>query len=207
MMRTDNEQDQEVTPLAIKDIRLAATAFSGRDLIGDTMEKIVFIGRSNVGKSSFINKILNRKNVARTSSKPGKTVSINYYLINRVCYFVDLPGYGYARISKKESDRVRKLISTFFETVKNVKLVVLLIDSRRGFLDSDLEILSKIINKGLKMLTVLTKSDKLRNSELVIQKENLQNKFGLKVITFSIKSDDNDKREEILKFLNKAIME
>jgi len=74
-------------------------------------------------------------------------------------------------------------------------------------LDPDLEILSKIINKGLKMLTVLTKSDKLRNSELVIQKENLQNKFGLKVITFSIKSADNDKREEILKFLNKAIME
>jgi len=207
MMRTESEQDQEVTPLKIKDIQLAATAFSGRDLIGDTMEKIVFIGRSNVGKSSFINKILNRKNVARTSSKPGKTVSINYYLINRVCYFVDLPGYGYAKISKKESDRVRKLISTFFETVKNVKLVVLLIDSRRGFLESDLEILSKIINKGLKMLTVLTKSDKLRNSELVIQKENLQKKFGLKVITFSIKSADNDKREEILKFLNKAIME
>ena len=74
-------------------------------------------------------------------------------------------------------------------------------------MSSDLEILSKIINKGLKMLTVLTKSDKLRNSELVIQKENLQNKFGLKVITFSIKSAENDKREEILKFLNKAIME
>lgn len=207
MMRTEIEQDQAVSPLKIKDIQLAATAFSGKDLIGDTMEKIVFIGRSNVGKSSFINKILNRKNVARTSSKPGKTVSINYYLINRVCYFVDLPGYGYAKISKKESERVRKLISTFFETVKNVKLVVLLIDSRRGFLSSDLEILSKIINKGLKMLTVLTKSDKLRNSELVIQKENLQNKFGLKVITFSIKSAENDKREEILKFLNKAIME
>lgn len=207
MKRTDNEQDQELTPLKIKDIQLAATAFTARDLIGDTMEKIVFIGRSNVGKSSFINKILNRKHVARTSSKPGKTVSINYYLINRVCYFVDLPGYGYAKISKKESERVRSLISTFFETVKNVKLVVLLIDSRRGFLAPDLEILSKIINKGLKMLTVLTKSDKLRNSELVIQKENLQNKFGLKVITFSIKSADNDKREEILKFLNKAIME
>ncbi len=206
-MHVDNQQHREETPLKIKDIQLAATAFTGRDLIRDTVEKIVFIGRSNVGKSSFINKILNRKKIARTSSKPGKTVSINYYLINRMCYFVDLPGYGYAKISKKESQRVRSLISTFFETVENVKLVVLLIDSRRGFSDSDLEILPKIINKGLKLLTVLTKSDKLRNSELVIQKEKLQNKFGLKVIAFSIKSTDNDQREEILKFLNKAIME
>lgn len=206
-MNTDKEQNKEETPLKIKDIQLAATAFTARDLIRDEMSKIVFIGRSNVGKSSFINKILNRKKIARTSSKPGKTVSINYFLINQMCYFVDLPGYGYAKISKKESQRVRTLISSFFETVENVKLVVLLIDSRRGFLPSDLEILSKIINKGLKMLTVLTKSDKLRNSELVIQKEKLQNQFGLKVITFSIKSADNDQREEIMKFLNKAIME
>jgi GTP-binding protein len=193
--------------LKIKDIQLAATVFSAKDLIEDTLGKIVFIGRSNVGKSSFINKMINRKNFARTSSKPGKTVSINYYLINKMVYFVDLPGYGYARISKRESQRVRTLISTFFEKVGNVKLVVLLIDSRRGFMDSDIEILSKIINKGLRMLTVLTKSDKLRNSELVIQKKNLQNKYGLKVIAFSTKSADNEKREEVLKYINKALME
>jgi GTP-binding protein len=201
------EQDNLDTPLKIRDIQLAATAFNVKDLIRDDIGKIVFIGRSNVGKSSFINKILNRKNVARTSSKPGKTVSINYYLINQSVYFVDLPGYGYAKISRKESQRVQMLISDFFEKVKNVKLVVLLIDSRRGFMASDLEILSKIINKEFKLLTVLTKSDKLRTSELVIQREHLQNKFGLKVITFSIKSADIDTREEILKFLNKAIME
>lgn len=201
------EQDKVNTPLKIKDIQLAATAFNVKDLIRDDTGKIVFIGRSNVGKSSFINKVLNRKNVARTSSKPGKTVSINYYLINQSVYFVDLPGYGYAKISKTESQRVKTLISDFFEKVKNVKLVVLLIDSRRGFLDSDLEILSKIINKEFKLLTVLTKSDKLRTSELVIQREHLQNKYGLKVIAYSIKSADLDKREEILKFLNKAIME
>ncbi len=193
--------------LKIKDIQLGATVFSAKDLIEDTLGKIVFIGRSNVGKSSFINKMINRKNFARTSSKPGKTVSINYYLINKMVYFVDLPGYGYARISKRESQRVRTLISTFFEKVGNIKLVVILIDSRRGFMDSDIEILSKIINKGFRMLTVLTKSDKLRNSDLVIQKNNLQNKYGLKVIAFSIKSADNEKREEVLKYINKALME
>lgn len=193
--------------LKIKDIQLAATVFTVKNLIEDSLGKIVFIGRSNVGKSSFINKMINRKNFAKTSSTPGKTISINYYLINEMCYFVDLPGYGYARISKKERHRVRTLISTFFEKAENVKLVVILIDSRRGFMDSDIEILSKIINKGFRMLTILTKSDKLRNSELVIQKKNLQNKYGLNVIAFSIKSADNEKREKILKYINKALME
>ena len=193
--------------LKIRDIQLSATVFTVKNLVEDSLGKIVFIGRSNVGKSSFINKMINRKNFARTSSRPGKTISINYYLINKMCYFVDLPGYGYARISKKERQRVRTLISTFFEKAENVKLVVILIDSRRGFMDSDIEILSKIINKGFRMLTVLTKSDKLRNSELVIQKKNLQNQYGLNVIAFSIKSADDEKREKILKYINKALME
>jgi GTP-binding protein len=193
------------TILTIKDIQLAATAFSGKQLVNDTLSKIVFIGRSNVGKSSLINKLINRKTFAKTSATPGKTVSINYYLVNGMFYFVDLPGYGYAKISKKESQRVRTLIAAFFEKVKNVKLVVILIDARRGFMDPDIKILTKILNKGFRMLTVLTKSDKLRNSELLIQKNNLQNTFGLKVVTFSIKA--NEKREDILKHINQAIME
>jgi GTP-binding protein len=191
--------------LKIKAMDVAATAFSGKDLLSDSVEKIVFLGRSNVGKSSLINKLLNRRNFARTSSKPGKTVSINYYLINETFYFVDLPGYGYAKISKQETRRVQTLMSAFFETVKNVKLVMILIDSRRGFMDSDLENLAKIINKGFKLLTVLTKSDKLRNSELVIQKKNLKKNYGLNVVTFSKKSEDN--REEVLKYINQALME
>lgn len=194
--------------LKIKEVQLAATVFSRDQLIADDLPKIIFIGRSNVGKSSFINKIINRKNLARTSSTPGKTVSINYYLVNRQFYFVDLPGYGYARVSKSETQRIRELITDFFEKVKNARLTVLLIDSRRGFMNSDIEILSRILNKEFRMLTVLTKSDKLRNSELAIQKNNLQKEYGLKVITFSIKSKDIDeKREEILKQINQAIME
>ncbi|MDQ1350189.1 MAG: GTP-binding protein [Acidobacteriota bacterium] len=194
--------------LKIKEVQLAATVFARSNLIADDLPKIIFIGRSNVGKSSFINKIINRKNFAKTSSTPGKTVSINYYLINREFYFVDLPGYGYARVSKKEAQRVRELIATFFEKVKNARLIMMLIDSRRGFMASDIEILSRILNKEFRMLTVLTKSDKLRNSELVTQKNNLQKEYGLKVITFSIKSKDNDeKREEVLKQINQAIME
>lgn len=194
--------------LKIKEIQLAATVFVENNLISDDLPKIIFIGRSNVGKSSFINKLINRKNFARTSSSPGKTISINYYLINRKFYFVDLPGYGYARISQKEAQRIRRLITFFFEKTMNIRLVLILIDSRRGFMNSDIEILAKILNKEFRMLTVLTKSDKIKNSELAIQKNNLQKEYGLRVITFSIKSKDNyEKREEILKKINEAIME
>jgi GTP-binding protein len=191
--------------MKIKTSATARTVFSEKELMADDSKKIAFIGRSNVGKSSLINKLLNRKNLARTSSKPGKTVSVNYYFINESFYFVDLPGYGYAKISKKESQRVKALISSFFSTVQNLKLIVILIDSRRGFTDPDIEILSQLLDKKFKMLTVLTKSDKIGTSGLLNQKTNLQNKFGLKVISFSIKLNIN--REEILDNINEALME
>lgn len=138
-------------------------------------------------------------------TKPGKTVSINYFRINDQFFFVDLPGYGYAQISKQETQRVKSLLFDFFRLTEEVKLVILLIDSRRGFMDSDIEILSQIVEKKIKLLTVLTKSDKLRNSELFNQKKNLQEKFGLKVISFTIKSNQN--REEMLTLINTALTE
>jgi GTP-binding protein len=124
-----------------------------------------------VGKSSLLNRLFGRKNLAKTSSTPGKTRTLNFYRVNGAFYLVDLPGYGYARVSKKEVQRVKSLMSDFFRTVKQARLVVLLIDSRRGFMDSDLEILSQILDKKIKLLTVLTKSDKLRHSELNSQKK------------------------------------
>ncbi|MCK4760622.1 MAG: YihA family ribosome biogenesis GTP-binding protein [Candidatus Aminicenantes bacterium] len=191
--------------MKIKESKLERTSFNEKELINDDMSKIAFIGRSNVGKSSFINKILHRKNLARTSSKPGKTISINYYLINEEFYFVDLPGYGYAKIPKQERLRVRSLMTVFFENVKNLKLIVLLIDSRRGFTAPDLEILPQLLDKKFKMLTVLTKSDKIGSTELTNRKTNLKKKFGLRAISFSIKSDSN--KQEILNNINEALME
>jgi GTP-binding protein len=191
---------------------LERTSFTGKQLINDNSKKVIFAGRSNVGKSSLINALLGRKKLARTGSTPGKTVSINYYRVNTgngggsgYFYFVDLPGYGYARISKTESRRVRDLISDFFRTVEDAKLAVLLIDSRRGFMDSDREMISKILDKKIKLLTVLTKSDKLNNSELIGQKKVLQKKFGLNAVSFTIKSSQN--KEEMLNLINKALME
>lgn len=200
------------TRMKITGSSLERTSFTGKQLINDNSKKVLFIGRSNVGKSSLINALLGRKKLARTSSKPGKTISINYYRVNTnngissgYFYFVDLPGYGFAKISKTESRRVRDLISAFFRTVENAKLAVLLIDSRRGFMDSDLEMISQILDKKIKLLTVLTKSDKLQDSELIGQKKVLQKKFGLNAVSFTIKSNHN--KEEMLKLINKALME
>lgn len=191
--------------LKIKNSRLERTVFTVQQLKSDNIPKVIFVGRSNVGKSSFINKLLNRKNLARTSSKPGKTVSINYFLINEEIFFVDLPGYGYARIPKPETLRVKKLMTTFFETVENAKLVILLIDCRRGFMESDLGFLEQILAKKIKLLTVLTKSDKLKSTNLFNQKRDLQDKFGLNVMSFTVKS--NEDAVEILKHINQALTE
>jgi len=191
--------------LKIKNSQLDRTVFTEQQLKADDVPKIIFVGRSNVGKSSFINKLLNRKNLARTSSKPGKTISINYFLINESIYFVDLPGYGYARIPKPEAERVKKLMTAFFESVTNAKLVILLLDCRRGFMESDLGFLEQVLAKKIKLLTVLTKSDKLKSTNLFNQKRDLQDKFGLNVMSFTIKS--NEDAVEILKHINQALTE
>jgi len=191
--------------MKIKSIELAKTSFFKKEIINDKLPKILFIGRSNVGKSSLINKILNRKKLARISSKPGKTVSINYYFINKKFYFVDFPGYGFAKISKKESERVKLLLTDFFEKTGNIKLIVILIDSRRGFMNSDLDTLLKITEKNFKILTTMTKCDKVNNSFLKNQISSFQEKFDLNVIPFTIKSDEG--KDKLLKYIDKALKE
>ena len=200
--------------MKIVDCCLEKTSFTDKDLIRDATKKVIFVGRSNVGKSSLINKLAGRKRLARTSSTPGKTVSVNYYRVHFVdndnnvkdsFYFVDLPGYGYAKISRQESQRVKTVLSAFFRTVDHAQLAVMLIDSRRGFMEADLEILSQILDKKINILTVLTKSDKLPFLKLADRVKALQNEFGLKVVSFTIKSDES--KEELLNLIKKALME
>ena len=203
--------------MKIVDCWLEKTSFLERDLLRNDTGKIIFMGRSNVGKSSLINKLVGRKRLARTSSTPGKTVSINYFRINfldnggaakgeiRTGYFVDLPGYGYAKISRQEKQRVNVLLSAFFRGVTNARLAVLLIDSRRGFLEADLENISQILDKKINILTVLTKSDKLPYSELTNRIKTLKAEFGLSVIAFTIKSKEC--RIELLERINKSLTE
>ncbi len=207
--------------MKIKRAELVGTYFNAGQLPADARPKIIFFGRSNVGKSSLINCLLERR-LAKTSSMPGKTLSVNYYGIHHApeaaakrgtapaqgctapgIIFADLPGYGYARVSKAESARVRRLIADFLARAENARLAVLLIDSRRGFLASDLETLAQIVGKNLPILTILTKSDKITLSQQRNLIAQLKNKFGLLAISFSIKSPAA--KDEIWRRIQEAI--
>ena len=188
----------------IKKSELAGTFFNQGQLPRDDRPKILFFGRSNVGKSSLINTLLEHK-LAKTSSTPGKTLSINYYLIDNKLIFVDMPGYGFAKVSKSESARVRQLIADFLIQVDNVRLAALLIDSRRGFLPPDLDTLAQIVEKNFPILTILTKSDKISFSEQKNLNTQLKKNFGLQAIFFSIKSQAA--KNEVWKYIKEAMKE
>ncbi|MBC8181568.1 YihA family ribosome biogenesis GTP-binding protein [candidate division KSB1 bacterium] len=136
-----------------------------KQLPKDKLPEIAFAGRSNVGKSSLINCLLNRKKIALTSSTPGKTRLLNYYTINENFYFVDLPGYGFAKVSRSERLSWKKLIESFITTNENLKGIVQIIDSRHGITKLDLEMLSWIHFIKLPLILVATKTDKLPNSK------------------------------------------
>lgn len=128
------------------------------------LEEVVFCGRSNVGKSSLINKIFNRKSLARVSSKPGKTGTINFYKVKNI-RFVDLPGYGYAKVSFSEKKRWAELMESYFKSKRNIKLVIQIIDMRHPPSKNDLQMLDFLSSKNVNFIIVMTKSDKLNKSE------------------------------------------
>ncbi len=135
--------------------------------------EIIFSGRSNVGKSSLINKICNRKNLARVSSTPGKTATINFYSIDG-CYLVDLPGYGYAKVSHSERDRWDRLINRYFESGRSHTLLVQLLDSRHAPSKDDVQMLSYLHYHDIPFVVALTKIDKLKKSQLAATKEKFE---------------------------------
>jgi len=142
------------------------SAFEIKDIPRKKLPEVVLCGRSNVGKSSLINSLFNRKNLAKVSRTPGKTRSINYYEIDEKFYIVDLPGFGYAKISKKEREFWSKLISDFLEKSGNIKLVIHLIDSRHKPTDLDIK-LNELVNfHSLPYIFILSKADKLKQSEI-----------------------------------------
>ncbi|MDE6781338.1 MAG: ribosome biogenesis GTP-binding protein YihA/YsxC [Ruminococcus sp.] len=126
--------------------------------------EIAFAGHSNVGKSTLINKIFNRKNLARVSSVPGKTATINFYKLEDI-YFVDLPGYGYAKVSKSEKERWSGLIGGYLESDRDIRLVFMLIDMRHAPTKDDVQMVNYLIDTETPFVIVLTKADKLNKSE------------------------------------------
>ena len=142
------------------------SAASSRDFPSNRLPEIAFAGKSNVGKSSVINRILQRKNFARVGEKPGKTIHVNYFTIDNTCYFVDLPGYGYAKVSQKEKERWGRLMEDYFAAGR-IDLGVMIVDARHAPTANDIVMANWFIESGCPFVVVANKLDKLKKSELI----------------------------------------
>jgi len=170
---------------------------------GDFPE-LVFCGRSNVGKSSFINSILQMKNLAKVGATPGKTKFLNYFLVNKKFFIVDLPGLGYAKVSKQEREKWKKLISEYFTRTDKIQLAIHIIDSRHEPTDVDVELSKLLFKNNIPFIIVLNKIDKLSQSEFH-QKRNMIKEFYSNTVEnenlFFFSAVNNRGRKEIVNFL------
>ena len=169
--------------------------------------EVAFAGKSNVGKSSLINALMNRKSLARTSSQPGKTQTINYYNINDAIYYVDLPGYGYANANESVKAKWGKMIEDYLHQSKHLRAVFLLIDIRHKPSENDCIMYDWVCNNGYAPIIIATKLDKIKRSQVAKQvkliKETLQVEKGTVVIPFSATSKQG--RDEIYEIIDQII--
>ena len=173
----------------INNTEFIKSAVKPADFIKDGLPKVAFSGKSNVGKSSVINRLLNHNNFARVSASPGKTVHINYFLVDKAMYFVDLPGYGYAKVSKAERERWGALMENFFASESLFSLGVMIVDSRHKPTKDDVTMANWFKETGCPMLVVANKCDKLKKSELEpnvqLIRETLELQDETQIILFS----------------------
>ena len=170
----------------------------------EIIPEYAFIGRSNVGKSSLVNSICRKKNIAKISRKPGKTKLINHFKINDSWYLTDLPGYGYANISKTVKKNIDKLIRDYFLHRKQIKLIFLIVDIRHKPQDVDLNFMSWLINQGKRFTLIFSKSDKIRKGKFDAKDYILEikSKLNEKPKYFITSSKKKEGIEEILKYIN-----
>ena len=170
------------------------------DFPRDRLPQVVFAGRSNVGKSSVINRLLNRKNIARVGSVPGKTTHINYFSVDEKLYLVDLPGYGYAKVSKQERDRWGKLLEAWFADAERMALGILVVDARHKPTMDDCTMAQVFLSSGKPFLVAANKLDKLKKSEIAgnvqLIRETLALPDAVSLILFS--AEKGNGRDELL---------
>ena len=191
--------------MLIKEAQFVRGAASWNGLSDDGLPEIAFVGRSNVGKSSLINMLVERKALARTSNTPGKTQQFNYYLINNSFYFVDLPGFGYAKVSKVQREKWRRFISRYISEHESLRLVIHLVDSRHEPTRLDKDVMEFMKGGWMTYLVVMTKSDKLsgnqRNKSVSVVKRTL-NDLNLEIPVIQSSAKTRKGREEILQWIH-----
>ena len=192
----------------LQNVVFLISAANTRDFPGNPLPEIAFAGKSNVGKSSVINRLLQRKNFARVGDKPGKTIHVNYFTIDRKCYFVDLPGYGYAKVSQAEKDRWSKLMEDYF-AAERIDLGVLIVDYRHPPTNNDITMARWFMDSGCRFVVVANKMDKLKKSELEPNLKTIRNDLELPedcpIIPFS--AEKGNGREELLKQILSVVKE
>ena len=161
-----------------QNVEFLISAASTGDFPKNRLPEIAFAGKSNVGKSSVINRLLQRKNFARVGDKPGKTVHVNYFVIDRKCYLVDLPGYGFAKVSQQEKDRWGRLMEDYF-AAQRIDLGVLIVDYRHPPTNNDITMANWFLDSGCPFVVVANKMDKLKKSEIEPNLERIRDVLGL----------------------------
>lgn len=191
-----------------QNVEFLISAASTGDFPKNRLPEIAFAGKSNVGKSSVINRLLQRKNFARVGDKPGKTVHVNYFVIDRKCYLVDLPGYGFAKVSQQEKDRWGRLMEDYF-AAQRIDMGVLIVDYRHPPTNNDITMANWFLDSGCPFVVVANKMDKLKKSELKPNLEVIRRDLGLPdscpVIPFS--AEKGDGREELVRRILSAVKE
>ena len=189
-------------------VEFLISAAAPKDFPKNRLPEIAFAGKSNVGKSSVINRVLNRKNFARVGEKPGKTIHVNYFTIDKKCYFVDLPGYGYAQVSQKEKERWGKLMEDYFAAGR-IDLGVMIVDHRHAPTNNDITMARWFIESGCPFVVVANKLDKVKKSEvqsyLATIREDLEWPEGTPIISFS--AEKGNGKDELVKLILAAVKE
>lgn len=193
--------------MKVNKAEIVISAVSEKQYPGDNWPEVALAGRSNVGKSSFINKLINRKNLARTSSKPGKTQTLNFYNINDRFYFVDVPGYGYAKVSKKEREKWGKMMEEYFSLRDTLRLTVLIVDIRHKPTEDDVMMYDFLKYYEIPVLVIATKLDKIPKNKKAIHIKRVIDTLNLdqedSVIPFSAETSEG--KEDVWSYLSNYI--
>ena len=186
----------------LQNVEFLISAASPKDFPKVRLPEIAFAGKSNVGKSSVINRLLQRKNFARVGEKPGKTIHVNYFTVDKCSYFVDLPGYGYAKVSQAEKDRWSRLMEDYFAAGR-IDLGILIVDARHAPTNNDITMAQWFLDSGCPFVVVANKLDKLKKSEIAPNlqtiREDLELPEDCAVIPFS--AEKGDGRDELMKYI------
>ena len=193
----------------LQKVEFLISAASPKDFPAKRLPEIAFAGKSNVGKSSVINRLLNRKNFARVGEKPGKTIHVNYFTVDKACYFVDLPGYGYARVSKSKRGEFSKIILDYVLKCEKMHFLFVLVDSRLEPQKIDLKFIELLGENGIPFGIIFTKTDKLSQAQLnrsiAAYKKTLAEMWEELPPMLTSSSEKGSGREEILTFIEECL--